>query len=725
MLAAQATLRATVPPSPATATLVAGAPGAIATLTATVTGERVRAFEAPATATTLRVKLAGEWISAEDIVGPVSIRRSIDSPRATATLTLAGNAYGFLRTLSTWTLTPAEVWRLQRGDDGSVVELLELRGRVLPGSRQTDGANPTVSITIDDSAELADSRLCFEVPPLSGFRRGAILRQLAAGAGVTKTRIPEGRVFNKPLFTDNQPVLRVLRELGDPEGWAWRRVDDGTGELVLEAYVARIKAAPQPPDHVWAADRIESIEVEAPADVPHRIIVRGLGAVTVEEDGTRVERTTTEIRAPYAPVPAVARQASDGTQTAVAATSVVADRVVRRIEVEERFRGEAPTCQETREYGWHNPRAPRLEARGDRNGPVGGFYWAGGSYIAADGSYRQWSIQRFVQISARRVEQVYDGGGNQSGTITEEDGWFSITMAVANTSGAEVSGAVIGDDDQSYETPLERYGRRARHEQANNFDSATGAVTSESTRTFGWYSPRAAVSISGFFLRYNGEARKDLKDQWLLTGSQRIDRSLTSDSLESGRVITTQGFKVAERLGGAHDYGGGVSSDQGEEVFRTLQTESVLLNRRNDGTVEEVSLPADGPPTSRIVSGSLPLPRFELSPWTRLVQEPIELLLQDDTLQALFGGREVTLSSDYLTGVAEAESWARHTLSRLASFRVSVTRPYTPALPGDTILVVSPDDGLTHRALLVDVDSSDNLVTGESTGRYLLEVPFL
>lgn len=724
MLAATATLRASVSTGHSVGTLTSAVAGAVATLSATVETTHLDSFQAPSTATRLRLQLGGRWVPDEDILGTVTIRRSIDSHRTTASVTLGGRSYQFLSTLRTWTLTPAEVWRHQRSADGTEITLLELRGSVLPGTTQGDGCDPRATITIDNAAHLADLSVCHEVAPFSGASRGAVAASVAESASIFSTRIPSGSRFDKPVFTDSAPVMDFLREFGAPQAWSWRLADDGQGGQALEAYVARIKPAPLQPDQVWGRSAIESVEVAAPSDVPHCVIARGLGAVSVDEDGLRTELTTTEIRAPYSPVPAVARQAGDGSQVSVTLVSLPADRVVRRLEVEERYRGDILVSSETREFAWFNPRAARLETRAGGGGPVDGYFWRAGSYILADGSYRLWAVERFVQVSARRLEQIHDGDGNLVATHTEEDGWHSLTMGVERVSGGQIVGALIGDDDESFAPPLERYGRRVRHEVSFIYDRTVGAVTSELTNTYGFYSPRAAVDVGTHFLRYSGEARVDAVDRWMLTGSQRVDRVLTSDGLEGGRVTLSEGFLVPSRIGGLHDFGGGISSDKEKEVFRLISSENVQLNRRPDGTVEQITFPGgDRPPTVEVMDGNLPLPRYEISPWTRLRQEPIELFFEDETLRRLFGSRELTLTNDYLTSAAEAEAWARHELRRELSLRVTVTRPYVPVPPGATVLIQSPDDGFSHRALLVDVESTDDVATGESTGRYLLEVP--
>ncbi len=78
-------------------------------------------------------------------------------------------------------------------------------------------------------------------------------------------------------------------------------------------------------------------------------------------------------------------------------------------------------------------------------------------------------------------------------------------------------------------------------------------------------------------------------------------------------------------------------------------------------------------------AGSLPLPRYKLSPWTTLRQEPIESILDDEKLKELFGFRRncfcvlddesrlATPRVEYLSRYS-AELQARRTIGRLDSW---------------------------------------------------------
>lgn len=704
-------------------------------LEGTVSRRLIRAFDGDSIQVGARLKLAGEWVDEAELAGPVSWRCSLDSHRKSAQVTLRGKAWSVWQTLRTWTIVPAELW-IRQGPPGEVEERLELRGWVRPGSSQTGGIDPAVQIEIDNSIPFDTRQLCAEIPPYSGFTRGEILRQLAASVGITKTRIPDGEPYDKPLFAGGKTFFAFAKDFAEATGWHLRLVPDPDGEsLILEAITAEAKDPPVPPDRVWRIDDCERIDVEAPRAPLSRILVRGVAAVSVDEVGITTEIERTEIEGVYLPADAVEEQLPDGSIRAVSGGGAERFGLVRILESEIKTRGGREISSTAREYSRRNPRAARLRTprAGESDGPADGYHFTR-AWIDPEGEYRFWRNARLVLSSERRLVSTWDEStGDLLRTTIEEDGWRGIPAGVKNAvSGSWIVGVGVGSDDQSYAQavglsaaadryPIEGYGRTSRHETHFTPDPETGVVVAETLRSFAHHPRRAALDVLGHALRYDGTAQELPIAPWRLVREVHVVHQITSDKRLAGTLETERGWRLLLKLDGAHDFGAGESSDRVSETFLPVASKAVSYRRRADGTVEETVFEAGQAPNTRILTAD-PLPRFRASIWTLLRQEPVEAVVEDPTLEALFGRRTKAISSDHLTSQGQALALAREIRRRTAARRVTVTRPETRCEPGETIRLIDPHQGLDHRARLVEIEATRDGGRGTATATYRLEV---
>lgn len=711
-----------------------------ATFTGTVSRAAIQALDARSTSTGVRVKLGGEWVPTEDLAAPLAWSESIDSHRRSVQLTLAGQRWSVLATLTTWTRTPVEVWTRQ-GQPPAPLEELEFRGWVRSGSRQTGAHGPVVEITCDDVAAWDRFELCHEVAPLSGLTRGEIATALAADAGLTQVEIPAGDRYDRPLFTDSARLFEYLAEFGEPEGWHWRLVPDpeGTG-LILQAYVPELKQPPQPPDWVWHARDTDpgGVELQAPTDPPSRYVIRGLGPVYVDEHGIERELVRTQVIAPYAPKVAVSKQDGSGTITPLSPSfPSQTDRIVSVIEVETQRRAGLDIAQDTREWGYHNPSAPKYETRtGDGGGPVGTGYYFATAYIDQDGSYVAWKIERFVETGRRRLRWIYGADQEVTQQRAGEERWHRRRRSVRFTSSAspDVASSYVGDDDVSYQgfsvqgtsiTSIETFGLDTEHITLFTYDSGSGAALSETLQTLGWREGGASIDPgSGHEVNYDGRGQQQREATRQQIARRHLVHVLTEDARVAGSVETEQAWDVPEQPDGPHDWGG-FQSYLDQEIFRSIRRTHTTYHRRADGTVEVVTAPSDGVPTSRIIQGRLPLPRFLESPWTIFRSRPVEHVLDDPDLAELFGFAREVLHHDHVTSLDQARAMAVRRRRRATATAVTWRRAETRARPGDTVLLIDPAHGLAHRALLVGREVQRDPLRGSASAVYRLEVNLL
>ncbi len=733
-IGASVTLRGTVVAASAVAATLSGSVANPALTPATLTGEVSRAVvesvDGDSIAFAWMIKLAGEWIPAEDLVGPLELEETIDSPVRLATFGLRGSSYSILQSIRAWTRTPVEIWT-GSGTHGSFREVLRLSGYVLTCD-QADGYEPVLRVRCGDQAVLYDRwELCLEVEPGSGLTRDEILASLLADAGIVDVDLAPGRSWDRPLFTNGQTLFTYIQAFGEPEGWSYRFVPGGP----FQSFVPRLKLPPEPPDHVWALDDVLEVEPAPPRDVASRWIVRGTAAVFVDESGLETEVTRTEIQALYAVKYAVQMQNMDGTLTNLnPAPQAEILRTVQILEDQRSRRGGKDVLQITREWRYFNPAAAKLKTGdnpGDPPGPAGGYYYAQ-AFVDPDGHFVAWTQESLVQVGERRRIPRYDVDGNLAGARTETFRFYRKTEGVKNTGSAtnNVLAVGIGDDDESY-FPFERaltallrieeFGLAQVDEEAFTYGAA-GAVVRELQDSYGFVSPRTAIAGNPWYILASGQGQLELVAGWRKFQSRDVRHLLSQDGHVAGQTEVVSGYAAIKRLTGAYDYGDFKSNAQ-QQSFQALSTKLVQYNQVSESVYEEVVYSEAGR-VATLIPGRLPLPRYKGSVWTRLVQQPIELVIDDPVLEAWFGFRRQVLQHEFVQTLDEARALLLRQRSRALAFKHAVSRLRTNARAGDTVLLVDPRHGIHHRCLIAAAHESWELAPRTAVlGRYDLEQP--
>lgn len=693
-------------------------------ITGTVDGTYVQSYEAPMVYVGVRVLLDGQEIPQADLTGRITIRRTIDSPAVSVRLQLVGESYSIYRTVQTWTRTPIEI-RFLQGPPGGVLEVVQLSGLVRTCRETLHEGEPALEVDCADLGALYDRyRLCHEVPPYSGLTRGEIAVEVAADAGLSLD-VPLGAVYNSPLQLDGERLFAWLAEWGAPEDWHWRWSEDGN---TLTAYVPELKEAPMVPDAAWGPADIESIEARPPTDPPSRYVVRGYAALYVDEIGIEVELTRTEVKALYAPVGAVERQQSDGTRVAVDFSQPERLRTVQIIEEERRRRGTTELRSATREHAWYNVAV----AKGltvTNAGQTGDGWDYTVAYVDPDGNFIHFSSERFGLVGERVRDPVYN---SELTRVSETERVYrlrrrlhGIRQTGIGEGDPQTAGVGIGADDQSWRIMegsqrIESYG--LAEEFRRSFSHApSGAALEEVQDEYGFGSPRHALDVAGGHRLYDGTAQADLVANWLKLRTRRKTNILSADGRLRGVVELASGYRELEKLDGAHDFGGAAASNEVSASFRLLERKNIAYIVRGHNQVEEVTY-QDGERTSRVILGGLPVPTFLSSSWTRLVQQPLELVVDDPTVEAWFGISQETLDNPYIQAEAEAWTILRRARSRDLARKLTVRRAETHVRPGDTILVRWPP--LIHERYLVTEQSlSRDPLQGAADATYVLERP--
>lgn len=716
---------------------------ALAVVTGTVSRVAAEAIGGRSVAIGARIKLDGAWVPEEALAGPVEISDSIDTHRKAARFTLAGREWSVFRTLATWTRVPVEIWFREGAPGADLPERLEFRGWLIPGSGQTaPQLDPVVSLQADDTSLYDDRPLCHEVEPYAGLTRGEIARELALDVGIDQTSIPAGAVYNRPLFTDDASLFGFLRDFGEPEGWRWRLDPDPAGDgHVLVAYAAEIKAPPQAPDHVWTLDDVDSVEVTAPERPASRYVVRGMGAVIVDEVGERVSTQRVWIDGPQPPKVATHRQLADGTIEETGIPPIAQEGLFPQIELltENVTRNGLDVRQYVKETGWYNPAAARLvtttlSGSGVGGGPVDGYYFAAAN-ISEDGSYVALTRDRWLTLGERWTEHEYDATGKLLETIVEEARWHRRSRAVRDNGDTGTAPTValtgIGDDDQSWrlqgltlgKSPIETYGKARRLVTEYLYSQVSGAVLQELSQEHGWHSPRATVDpAQPYHILYGGHAQRDLEAVWEAVAERGVNNVLTwPDARILGTTEWANGWTARRVPEGTYDWGDG-RSFLPVEAFTQIERKHTQYWGRPDGSVEEITLSSSGPPSTRILARA-PLPRFRLSPWTVFRQQPVELTFDDEVLEELFGFRREVLAMDHVLDLDEARRVMLRRRRDATSRIVTVRRFEALARPGDTVLLLDPVHGIAHRGLLADRQRSRDLARPDAPAVYTLRVP--
>lgn len=707
------------------------APGGSAELdiTGTLSTTVVESWTATSWACGVAVKIAGAWIPDENLVGSIQWRRSIDTWRKSARVTLSGKALSVFQTINTWTRQPAEIWTYQ-GPVGAVQSTLELRGHVRPGTRQSGGVDPVIEIEIDDTGYYDDERLCAEVAPDSGLTRGAIARAIAASGGLTTTRIPDGDVYDRPFIAADQELGRALRELGDPVGWSWRIVPEGAG-VVLEAYQPRLKVAPQVPDDVWTPADWDGISIQAPERPASRVIVRGLVAVSYDEAEIETEIRKTTVTEVFTLSRAAEEQDTSGTITPISDPSGETTGVTLELITTVRRRAGKELSVYTLERSYRNPKGAVLRtpdpAEGDGTHPDGYHYCA--SYIDAEGEYRLWRAARFGDTSERRITNTYDGTtGKLSTATTDVYRWFERPAGVKSAvAAAWVTGVSVGTDDNSYLTvsssgsrrTYQEYGLAERHIVTYTYGDA-GAVVADVQTSYDYTSPRAAVDVSGHYVRYDGSGQEDLVANFIKS-REVTRREEVVDGLVLSRTEREAGYHVLVKRDGAYDYGGGEASSRVVATWRTYRSKAEVYVYRTDGGVDKLTFSTGDVPRLERVS-QVPAPRYGLSAWTVLRQTTGEAIVDDPAIAELFGVEVLVVNSATMTSIVQALEIAQRQAQRSRAHRVTVQRLLGRVREGDTVLLLDPGHGIADRALVVDVGASHDIATGARSTTYELEV---
>ena len=690
-----------------------------ATLTGTVTREAVARLSAPSVAYTFTIYLNGLPIPATSITGPLEIQESLDTPATLFTFTLTGREYAIHHTTTTWTSTPVEIWVTAGPAAGPLAAFRTWRrafGHVLTCEQQ-EGPEPTLRIRCGDPSRRYDRyTLCYEFPPspaprgrgrgrgTPGLTRGAIVRQILEDAGFTAD-VPTGAVYTKPLATDSQKLFPFLQAFGEPEGWFWRLPDWTT----VEAYQAAVRQPPEPPDDVWTLRDVLSIESTPPTDVPSHWVIRSTQTTTAPE-GLKITKQRSETFAFYAIRRAVAMQLLDGTHQplAVPPSTEVFQRVTA-LETELHERNGLVVAKITREWGWYNPRAAKLRTLGatDPPGPVDGYHWAQ-AFLDDEGTARAWRQEAFVLTGERREIPTYDEEGTEIHRRLETHKWHRRAMGVKNVGSSTVNviGAGIGDDDLSWYPfeqsltallRLEDFGLAQRDDITLTY-GPTGAVITEVQETATWYSQRTAITGVPWFLNASGAGQKHLVAPFQLVARKTTTNHLTEDGLLKGKVEIETTWNAPRRVTGANDWGDSASNLE-EETWSTTAIKTTIYNVLDETTVEEITDTGAGAET-RLIMGRAPRPRYRSSPWTRHVQAPFEVVLEDETAATWWGPSTEILNLDYLQSPSEALTVAQRRRARQLAITHTVIRPICPIRPGQTIHLIDPRTGLNHRCLV-------------------------
>ncbi|MEM9598044.1 MAG: hypothetical protein AAGD06_27520 [Acidobacteriota bacterium] len=668
-----------------------------------------RAYDSPCVRCGESVLLDGVDVTA-DLVGEISLDEAIGQPIRRGSLALRGDAYSPHRTVRTWTRTPIEIYTVQ-GPPGEELEVLTLRGIVDTCQMGSDG---TVRLDFGDLGLLRQQICHVETPLQQGKTRGAIVRSIAAGAGYLAD-VPDGAQIQKPVESTGQDLFGLLGSFGEPEGWDFGV--DNDGRLVADTY--RLKTGAERPDHVWTLGDLYSVpEITPPTDVPSTWVLRGDTVSLVDEVGIETEVETVVVETISAPSVATRRQ--NPTTGALESTGAVPPpailRPVSRLTTETRKQGQRVLSQVITEHAWHNPAHARLTTgNGDGLGPGDqGLYFVAANVDDQD-RYVTWPSERFGLVGVRRTDYVYDAAGTRSALAGQVWGWYRRRLAVVDPGGPP-SGlafgaldAPVGDDGTSYlatDPPgytIERYGLLAR-QVATYVHGDDGALAVETIDDHGWHSVELAPGTG--YVNADGTSQRDEIEGW--EHHHRTERRHYTDTSgrKRGETLVVDGYGVRET-----GYGWGR-----QVTHRTYQT-------RGNQSYDVVDV-VDGrarPPETHL--GQPPVPVYQSSPWTELVQDPLELILHDELLAQLFGPQSRVLNHPYIQSPEEAEAHVRRLLAREAAHQLRVQRPETAAVLGDTVLLHLPEIGFSDRCLVVAIGR--RRAPGRMDADYLLESPAL
>jgi hypothetical protein len=107
-----------------------------------------------------------------------------------------------------------------------------------------------------------------------------------------------------------------------------------------------------------------------------------------------------------------------------------------------------------------------------------------------------------------------------------------------------------------------------------------------------------------------------------------------------------------------------------------------------------------------------------------LIQEPLELIIDDPTVEAWFGVSSEALDNPYIQSLPEAERVLLARRRRALAKTLTITRAETRVRPGATVLVRWPHL-IAERYLVVSDEVRRDLLTGAADATYTLEHPLL
>jgi hypothetical protein len=700
----------------------------------TVGVARVQQYEGAGEATVYvgcRVKLNDAWVPDDDLVGPVEIDRALDNPMATAKFGLMGPAYAPAATSAVWARTPVEIWRYM-GRAAAVAEECIFAGYVLGCA--VDEASPCVlRLDCGDRAAAAEAQeLCVELDPLQGLTRGAIVREVLADVGVTEIVCPDGAVYDKGVQAIGERPWPWLAQFVEPEGW---RMAYRPGSTTLEVWRPQLVAADEPAHATWTPSLWERITVTPPDPSPSRWVIRGTSALSVDEIGITTTTTETVISRTYSPARATQQQDSAGAITSTGLSALPAvERVVTRIVDEVAKRGTRLMHQFTTEWGWKNVAAAKYRTpNSEPDGPVGAGYYYVPALIDDQGRYVCWRQEKFVVVGQRFQQPTYDSDGDIVTFETRVLGWYRRLRAVktASSSSLDVALTYVGDDDQSYAEvsawssawgrAIEGFGLLERSLVGYDYAANEGPVVREVQDSYA-YRPIGATtdSTAGDYVRFDGEGQTELTVSWRRWQRRTVDHLLSADYLERGVIETTEEYDHPRKADGEYAWGDHFSSWT-EERFVVTDRRNTAYNLLGEDTFEEVVTDSEGTRPPRKIFGKLPLPRFRLSPWTSLVQAPIEQIVLDDVALALWGPSRETLDHPHILDNAEAVAVVNRRRERRLRHHYEVELPIQPVDLGDTVELRAPSVRVTHRCLVWGV--RERYDGADASASYTLEAP--
>ena len=110
------------------------------------------------------------------------------------------------------------------------------------------------------------------------------------------------------------------------------------------------------------------------------------------------------------------------------------------------------------------------------------------------------------------------------------------------------------------------------------------------------------------------------------------------------------------------------------------------------------------------------------SAWTRSVQRPFEVRLDDATAAAWFGLEPRTLQNPYAQSAAEALAMIERQRRRALAPKLEITRTIAPVEIGATVEASDPPAGLYRRGIVTGIRETWNLATADFSAVIVVEL---